>query len=341
MKKSFPLLFTLISALILMPGCEKIKAGGSDVFTDEYELTGNSVFLQGRVLFNNADLDKVSDVYFLLSKNSKPSDKNAKKIESVLSDKYFSGVVPSLELLTTYYYQAVAVYQGKKVYGDIRHFNTTEYTLNAVDLGIVVDGKNIKWASANIGAYRSVEYGSYFAWGETKTKAEFTWENYKWGKSKDNLKKYKAADMTLEPEDDAAHVHLGGNWRMPTQKEFKALLDTKGKEGYEWNWYRLVVDKETEEPVLNANGEQMAFIRIKNTTTGNYINIPFAGQKYNSTYYGITANSPYGWIWSSSIYNNDYSSAYDFFFYGGNYWNVDATGTCWRYYGLPIRAVCE
>lgn len=340
MKKNFPLLLTLISALILMPGCEKINAGGTDVITDEYELTGNSVFLQGRVLFNNADLDKVSDVYFLLSKNSKPSDKNAKKIESVLSDKYFSGVAPSLELLTTYYYQAVAVYQGKKVYGDVRHFNTTEYTLKAVDLGIVVDGKNIKWASANIGASSSVEYGNYFAWGETKTKAEYTWGNYKWGTAKDKIKKYKEAGMTLEPEDDAAHVHLGGNWRMPTQKEFKALADTKGKEGYEWNWYRLV--DEDENPILNEIGEQVAFIRIKNTTTGNYINIPFAGQKYDSTYYGISSNSPYAGLWTSSIYNNGNSSAYDFYSSASTYtWNVDATYTCWRYYGLPIRAVCE
>ena len=31
----------------------------------------------------------------------------------------------------------------------------------------------------------------------------------------------------LEPEDDAAHVNMGGNWRMPTADEFKKLFDSK------------------------------------------------------------------------------------------------------------------
>ena len=40
----------------------------------------------------------------------------------------------------------------------------------AVDLGIVVNGKTIKWGSFNLGATKPEEYGDYYAWGETEPK---------------------------------------------------------------------------------------------------------------------------------------------------------------------------
>lgn len=38
--------------------------------------------------------------------------------------------------------------------------------------------------------------------------------------------KYNGTDSlrTLKPEDDAAHMILGGNWRMPTSIEFEELI---------------------------------------------------------------------------------------------------------------------
>lgn len=73
----------------------------------------------------------------------------------------------------------------------------------------------------------------YFAWGETEgyTKSQigidkqFTWDDYKFG-NKENLTKYNEADglTILEPEDDAAHIIMGGNWRMPTADESRNLI---------------------------------------------------------------------------------------------------------------------
>jgi hypothetical protein len=79
-----------------------------------------------------------------------------------------------------------------------------------------------------VGATTPEEYGDYFAWGETEAKQNFSWEIYKWcNGTKSTITKYNATDglTTLLPEDDAAHVHWGGQWRMPTKEERDELLD--------------------------------------------------------------------------------------------------------------------
>ena len=54
-----------------------------------------------------------------------------------------------------------------------------------VDLGL-----SVKWATMNIGAGKIVDPGSYFAWGETKNKEDYTWDAYQHGASADDLTKY-------------------------------------------------------------------------------------------------------------------------------------------------------
>ena len=115
-------------------------------------------------------------------------------------------------------------------------------SLTAVDLGL-----SVKWASCNLGASKPSELGDFYAWGETtpKTHEYFKLENYKFytGRSfphptaiyewqvpifsKYNL--HPEDDVctdnktTLDPEDDAAHVKLGGKWRIPTKQELNEL----------------------------------------------------------------------------------------------------------------------
>ncbi len=48
----------------------------------------------------------------------------------------------------------------------------------AVDIGLVVDGKTIKWASFNLGASKEYEYVNYYAWGETEAKDVYSHTNY-------------------------------------------------------------------------------------------------------------------------------------------------------------------
>ena len=115
-----------------------------------------------------------------------------------------------------------------------RKYNASDY--EAVDLGL-----SVKWASMNLGATAPEDYGDYFAWGETQTKEDFYWNTYKWWE--EHNKKHATGVYTkyvtyyaveeyaylidnktrLEPQDDAAHVTLGGKWRMPTNDEWREL----------------------------------------------------------------------------------------------------------------------
>lgn len=134
------------------------------------------------------------------------------------------------------------IYKGEKVVWESKpniEFNGYDY-VDMGDAGI--------WATCNVGANSPEEYGLYFAWGETKGYADasaksggFTWATAPYwvsGTTSSNTKwsKYTATDgyssdgkadnkLILELDDDAAHVIMGGDWRMPTTEEFQALYD--------------------------------------------------------------------------------------------------------------------
>ena len=105
-----------------------------------------------------------------------------------------------------------------------RHFhNGFEY----VDLGLP---SGTLWAKCNLGAEKETDNGLYFAWGETKGYKDargdkkFTWNDYKFERE---LTKYNDTDekVNLDAIDDAAHVNMGGNWRIPTNDDFKELVE--------------------------------------------------------------------------------------------------------------------
>ena len=109
-----------------------------------------------------------------------------------------------------------------------------------VDLGLE---SGTLWATCNLGAAKPWDKGDYYAWGETQTKYDFSWETYKYCKgSKETLTKYCfdakygyegfTDDLTiLLPEDDAATAVLGSDYSMPTDVEWKEL----GSQCY-WVW---------------------------------------------------------------------------------------------------------
>lgn len=81
------------------------------------------------------------------------------------------------------------------------------------------------WAACNVGADSPTDYGDYFAWGETKPKDSYSWDNYKFGTEGKPTKYNKEDELTiLELEDDAAHVNMGGDWRMPTKEEITWMI---------------------------------------------------------------------------------------------------------------------
>ena len=189
-----------------------------------------------------------------------------------------------------------------------------------VDMGL-----SVKWASFNLGASKPEEYGDYYAWGETEPKEKYSWSTYKFGTrsigpfSKYNTKSsYGSIDdkTVLEPEDDVAHVKLGGNWRMPTDEEWTELR-TKCT----WTWV-------TSYNRTGING------RLVTATNGNSIFLPAAGRRYDSD---LNYAGSYGGYWSSSL-NTDYPyDARNVYFYYDNVYRYYYN----RFYGLSVRPVSE
>lgn len=142
------------------------------------------------------------------------------------SDSY-TIILTNVPFSTAVYYRAFVMIDGVTHYGVTKSFESKTSPYPYVDLGL-----SVMWASCNIGAASPEEYGNYYAWGETETKSDYSWETYKWCNGSDvTLTKYCTSGdygtvdnkTVLEPEDDVAHVKWGGQWRMPTQAEVYEL----------------------------------------------------------------------------------------------------------------------
>ncbi|MGN0186487.1 MAG: hypothetical protein ACI392_01910 [Paludibacteraceae bacterium] len=183
-----------------------------------------------------------------------------------------------------------------------------------IDLGL-----SVKWATCNIGATTPEGYGHYYAWGETQPKDNYYWNTYNWcDGTQTTLTKYCSDDsygklgftdkkIVLDLADDAANANWGGAWRMPTDAEWRELIDN-----CTWTWTTL----------NGINGYEVK------GTNGNSIFLPAAG------FYGYETlvNSCSGcYYWSSSL-NTEYPSR--------AWLGFDNTYFC-RYYGLSVRAVMK
>ena len=90
-----------------------------------------------------------------------------------------------------------------------------------VDLGLP---SGTKWAKCNVGAYSETDNGLYFPFGGIVGLDSPYYEgNFDSHKLKFNGDK----KATLHLDNDAAHIHMGGKWHMPTREQFEELLDEK------------------------------------------------------------------------------------------------------------------
>ena len=87
-----------------------------------------------------------------------------------------------------------------------------------VDLGLP---SGTIWATANVGADKPTDFGLYFLWGDTQGYTKGQCSNYKWEKNT----KYTNPGASLDLEDDAAHINMGGDWHIPSPEQIKELLD--------------------------------------------------------------------------------------------------------------------
>ena len=103
-----------------------------------------------------------------------------------------------------------------------------------VDLGLP---SGTLWATCNIGATSPEKSGSFFAWGETKTKERFHPDNYAWcidgslykinKYNYDSDSDYRDGKLELDPEDDAANVIMGHGWQIPSERQFRELMNSR------------------------------------------------------------------------------------------------------------------
>jgi hypothetical protein len=190
-----------------------------------------------------------------------------------------------------------------------------------VDLGLP---KGTLWATMNVGASKPSDAGLYFQWGDTSgytaeqvgKDKQFTWSDYKWNPSGDGktFTKYNKTDNknVLDLEDDAAHVNMGGDWHMPTDTQFRELLNT----AYTTNTWA------TQDGV---NG--YLFTSKKN---GNSIFIPAAGRAWGGS---VQYSRSYGSVWSSMLSKDNVSGGQGLHF---NSSVIDLNGD-YRFSGRSVR----
>ena len=221
-----------------------------------------------------------------------------------------------------------------------------------VDLGLP---SGTLWATCNIGASSPLEYGDYFAWGETKgygqddysnttnyastgnyTKTEFSWSTYKWCQGEENtLTKYCSnaaygyssessylrftdTKTSLDAVDDAAYQTWGSGWRIPTKEQWEELINYC--------------------TVAKGSNNNVNFYGYMGPN-GNYIYLPCAGYRNDTL---LKNDELEGYYWSRTLNSDSPSGASIWlgtflYSYEGN--EGDCVTNLSRYLGMPIRAV--
>ena len=167
-----------------------------------------------------------------------------------------------------------------------------------VDLGLP---SGTMWATCNVGATKPEDEGLLFQFGRVDG-YKYGDENHKFKTNAQNRqdtgdeytpvttsgKKYKTNEI-LDLSDDAAHVNMGGKWRMPTNDELQELIDN------------------TTQKVEIINGVKgMLFTSNINE---HQLFIPFVGYWYEEGG-GFIESGSYAFVWSSQVFPFHVGTAY-------------------------------
>lgn len=253
-----------------------------------------------------------------------------KKTLTLGADGSYSATLSSLSSSSSYNFVVVAKVDDVEFVSTIGNFTTpAPPEPSLVDLGL-----SVKWASCNLGASKSTEYGGYYQWAGTKdvsdTSFYLDWNNCPYHTGSDRYSswtKYNTESSygtvdnktVLEAMDDAASIALGGKWRMPTIDEWEELLNT---DNCSWTWTTI-------------NGVDGYKVQSKKPGyTDNWIFLPAAGSRY---YDGLDRVGYNGYYWSSSLSTVNPSYAYSMVFNSGHFGRASRN----RYYGQSVRPVSE
>ena len=176
-----------------------------------------------------------------------------------------------------------------------------------IDLGLP---SGTKWACCNVGASKPEDYGSYYAWGETKTKEVYNWETYIHCDGSGETCHNIGSDIA-GTKYDAATANWKAPWRMPTIDQCRELLDNCTSEWTTQN---------------DVNGRKFT------GPNGGTIFLPAAGYRW---YSGLGLAGSYGVYWSSTLGESGPYSAWYLHVYSGGV----GTGYDYRGYGRTVRPV--
>ena len=194
-----------------------------------------------------------------------------------------------------------------------------------VDLGLP---SKTMWATCNVGASKPEDWGLLFQFGRVDG-YKYGNKNHKFRKNAQNLldgssseytplttsgKVYKANDI-LDLADDAAHVNMGGAWKMPTKDELEELVNN------------------TTQKVETINGVKgMLFTSNINKRQ---LFIPFMqGYWYNGTWYSL--DKSYINMWTSQVHDSHINNAYELGCNSSGYVDVCHDG---RTFTFSVRGV--
>ena len=254
---------------------------------------------------------------------------------------------------------------GRVLLSDNKVFLKDFSPYKKIDLGLP---SRTLWADRNIGATDIYDGGKLFQWGDptpydvpehnngtiNEGQKMFRCSDYKWNPSGDGstFTKYNSTDgkSTLDPEDDAAHVNMGGTWKMPTQEQVTELFKETNQELYA----KL---NDVSDPVKVANGEynvnggyvswtysvghtsgevigKLSYMKLRSKSNGNFLVVP-SSVSANDGYVGTVGIG--GILWLSSFSSQDIVPAW-YGYFNSSSCRVDLDA---RYAGFGVRGVVD
>ena len=219
----------------------------------------------------------------------------------------YNVVINGLEEGKTYHIRAYATNNVGTSYGEeVMYIHGNNNILadgqqnghDYVDLGLP---SGTKWATMNIGASAPEDYGNYYAWGETETKEDYSWNTYKY--FFDNNGNYVPYDDKWRVESgelkdigsniagtqyDVAHMKWGDSWKIPTSAQMDEL---QNREYCEWIWTFM-------------NGVKGYIITSK--LNGKRIFLPACGVFYSNMQQHMNTDGHY-WLSTSETTNTFYA----------------------------------
>lgn len=138
-----------------------------------------------------------------------------------------------------------------------------------VDLGLP---SGTMWADRNVGAATASDFGNLYAWGEIKTKEDYSLSTY--------VEQIKPLHKISNAKHDVATAELGGEWLLPTEAQFMELLS-------ECKWYWKKVNDHNGYEIVGKNGNKLF--------------LPASGWNRETT---IEYQNQYGYYWTSERSSN-------------------------------------